>query len=487
MRGKGLSKTIFGGLDFVELINYDDNDVSLNESYKFTKDDVGKLFGCGVLVCYSGDLNDLLIKFREEPLWYTIIDGILCRFILPCGVAALHITDVVTFESINKDNWVNAFNNGLDIIHIRRNFDKLADSNLFKDTLLPVEVYTSLKTLFHGGVMNAIPGVYENVKSYDLVSAHASNIINETYPLGCFVRSYMNINDLMYCRKSKDIFFVGNITLKNLRLKPNFIGIIYMSPESIMFGSNIVISESGYVIEASEIRIPITEIYFECITMCYDFDGIEDEFLFLCTESGKLPNNIREYVLDKYNIKKNMPHDTPSYKEAKLLVNLCYGFLCRSTLDYEHYAYSHKLVYPYQWGVYTCLYTTLKIVTAMNEVVSRGGIPVALATDSIKYVGDFDLNGGDSLGKLKFEHLYKNAYIVSVYRAIYKKEDDSLEVKLAGCIKDKSEKYFMNNSPVDILMNYTVIPDGKVFYRYNSENFKFEPEYCDFTISEIAE
>ena len=123
----------------------------------------------------------------------------------------------------------------------------------------------------------------------------------------------------------------------------------------------------------------------------------------------------------------------------------------------------------------------------MNEVVSKGGKPIALATDSIKYVGDFDLNGGDYLGQLKFEHLYKKAYVVSVYRAIYKKEDDSLDVKLAGCIKEKSEEYFRNNSPVDILMNYTVIPDGKVFYRYNSENFKFEPEYYDFTIDEIVE
>lgn len=484
MRGKGLSKTIFGGLDFVELVNYDETAFSINEEYKFTKDDRGKLFGCGILVCYSGDLNDLL---KEEPLWYTIIDGVLCRFILPCGIAALHITDIVTFEKVKEDNWVNAFNKGLDIIHIRRNFDKLADADLFKDTLLPIEVYTSLKTLFHGGVMNAVPGVYEKVKSYDLVSAHASNIINETYPLGTFVRSYMSINDLMYCRKSKDIFFAGNITLRNLRLKPNFIGIIYMNPESIMFGSDIVISESGYVVEASEIRIPITEIYFECITMCYDFDGVEDEFLFICIESGKLPDNVREYVLDKYNIKKSMPHDTPSYKEAKLLVNLCYGFLCRNTLDYEHYAYGHKLVYPYQWGVYTCLYTTLKIVTAMAEVVNKGGIPVAIATDSIKYVGDFDLNGGDSLGQLKFEHLYKKAYIVSVYRAVYQKEDDSLDVKLAGCIKEKSEEYFSNNSPVDIFMNYTVIPDGKVFYRYNCEKFKFESEYYDFTINELVE
>ena len=60
MKGKGLSKTIFKGMDLVSVVNYDINkEIRLEEAYGFFKS--GEVIeGTGILVCYSGDLNDLI-------------------------------------------------------------------------------------------------------------------------------------------------------------------------------------------------------------------------------------------------------------------------------------------------------------------------------------------------------------------------------------------------------------------------------------------
>lgn len=480
MRGKGLTKTMFGKMDLTCVVNFDTEEIRLSEALGFTmSDDV--ISGRGILVCYSGDLNDILEMYHEKPLWYTIKDGVIYRMVLSNGIAALKLTNIIRYEDVVNSNYVNAFNNGLDLIHIRKNFDKFAENDLFKNTILPPEAYQSLKMLFHGGVMNAHPGVYYNVKSADLVSAHASNIVNETYPLGAFERTYMSVDALKNVRKQKDIFYVGNVTFKNIRLKPGYVGIIFARPDARMHTINRNITPNGYLVSAKEIRIPITEIYMECIDMCYEYDEIVDQDLYLCTESGKLPDNIREHVLSKFNDKQTKPKNTKEYDEAKLLVNLCYGFLCRGTEDYNHYAYGHKLVWPFQFGVYTCLYTTYKIVKAMHEVIQRGGQVVAIATDSIKYIGNFDLEWGNELGQLKYEGIYDEAYIATVYKAVFLK-GNTTEVKLAGCIKEKAEEYFKHHPALDILTSYKKIPQGRVVYSYNAKASRIEPVFFDYTL-----
>ena len=481
MKGKGLSKTIFKGMDLVSVVNYDINkEIRLEEAYGFFKS--GEIIeGTGVLVCYSGDLNDIIEIYKEEPIWTTITDKTLRRVVLSNGIAIIKLTDIVTYDWVIHQNYVNAFNSGLDLICIRKEFDKLAPKELFKDTLLPQEVYYSLKTLFHGGVMNAEEGYYYNVKSADLVSAHASNIVNETYPLGIFEKTYMSLDALKNLRKQKDIFYIGNVTFKNIRLKPGYIGIIFdISDLSQMPSKMVEYNDSNYLISAEEIRLPITEIYMECIDMCYEYDAVVDQNLYLCIESGKLPDNLREHVLSKFNDKQTKSKDTKEYKEAKLLVNLCYGFLCRGTEDYKHYAVGHKLVWPFQFGVYTCLYTTYKIVKAMHEVIQRGGQVIAIATDSIKYIGDFDLEWGNDLGQLKYEGTYDRAYMMTVYRAVLCK-DNEIEVKLAGCIKEKAEEYFKYNPAEDIFSNALEIPQGKVTYEYNYETYRIEPRFFSYT------
>lgn len=480
MKGKGLSKTIYGNMDLIDVVNFDTEEIRLSEAYGFTmSDDI--ITGKGVLVCYSGDLNDILEMYHEEPLQVTLKNGVIYRMVLSNGIAALKTTNIIRYEDIVKSNYVNAFNNGLDLIHIRKNFDKFAENDLFKNTILPQEVYYSLKSLFHGGVMNAHPGVYYNVKSADLVSAHASNIVNETYPIGVFERTYMDLNALKNIRKQKDIFYVGNVTFKNLRLKPGYIGIIYIKHDAAIHGDNIDVTSNGYVVNAETLRIPITELYMECIDMCYEYDEVIDQNLFMCTESGQLPDNIREHVLSKFNDKQTKPKNTKEYDEAKLLVNLCYGFLCRGTEDFNHYAYGHKLVWPFQFGVYTCIYTTYKIVKAMHEVIQKGGQVVAIATDSIKYIGDFDLEWGNELGQLKYEGIYDEAYVVSVYRAVFKK-GNTPEVKLAGCLKEKAEEYFSTHPAENIFFDYEEIPQGKVCYNYNPETSRIEPVFFDYTL-----
>lgn len=484
MKGKGLGKTIFNNIDLVSIINYKkDSVIELDESYGF-KIEKDELWGTGVLVCYEGDLNDILEIYKLEPLYYSISDGILIRFVLSNGIAAIKLTDIIRFEDVSCLNYVNAFNSCFDLVYMRKKFDDLVEKDLFKNTILPPEPYYSLKSLFHGGVMIARPGVYSNLRSYDLVSAHASNIVNETYPTGTFEYMTMPIESLNKIRKTKDIFYIGNVTFKNIRLKPNFLPIIYFKDNVSMYEKGVELTESGYVVNAKELRIAITETYLDCINMCYDYDEITEQYIFVCNQGGKLPDKVRNYVATKFKDKNSKLKGTKEYAEAKLAVNLCFGFMCRATNDYNHYAYGHKLVYPYQWGVYTCLYTTYKIVCKMKEIIERGGRVIAIATDSIKYLGDFELDSGFGLGDLKNEGIFDKAYIVSVYRAIYQK-NDTLDIKLAGCIKDAAEEFFNKNNVINIFQTYTEVPNGKVLYLYNSETSRFESVYSPYTIGSV--
>lgn len=484
MKGKGLGKTIFNNIDLVSILNYNQNSViELDESYGFTIDN-DKLFGKGILVCYDGDLNDILEIYKLEPLYYSMSDGVLVRFILSNGIAAIRLTDIISFEDVSCLNYVNAFNSCFDLVYMRKKFDDLVDKDIFKNTILPPEPYYSLKSLFHGGVMVAKPGIYSNVHSYDLVSAHASNIVNELYPTGSYMHMYTSVDNLNKLRKNRAIFYIGNVTFKNLRLKKNFLPIIYFKDNVSMYEKGVELTESGYVVNAKELRIAITETYLDCINICYDYDEITEQYLFVCNQGGYLPDKVRNYVSSKFNDKNSKLKGTKEYSEAKMAVNLCFGFMCRATNDYNHYAYGHKLVYPYQWGVYTCLYTTYKIVCKMKEIVERGGKVIAIATDSIKYLGDFELDSGFGLGDLKNEGVFDKAYIVSVYRAIYQKEDN-LEIKLAGCIKDAAEEFFNKSNIINIFQTYTEVPNGKVLYKFNNETSRFEAVYMPYTIGSV--
>lgn len=392
MKGIGLSRTIFSNIDLVDIVDYSETkDIQLADDYGFTSVNDNDIIGKGVLVCYYGDLNEILVQFKLKPIYHVITDGVLYRFILSNGVVGMKLTDLIRYEDVAAGNYVNALNSCFDLIHIRKRFEGLADKNLFKNTRLEPEPYYSLKSLFHGGVMNAVSGIRSNVKSYDLISAHASNIVNEIYPTGMFERTYMDIERINNVRKQMPVFYIGNVTFKNIRLKPGYIGIIYLKDNTSLYERGVELDDNGYVISAKELRIAITERYFDCIDICYEYDDIVEQLLYMCDEGSKLPDNIRNYVRLQFTNKNSKQKGTREYAEAKLLVNLCFGFMCRATVDYGHYAYGHKLVYPYQWGVYTCLYTTYKIVKYMQEVVEKGGEVVAIATDSIKYIGDFDL------------------------------------------------------------------------------------------------
>ena len=78
MKGKGLSKTILADVDFKKVINADKVELNIDTKYLgFTKDIDGNIKGKGVLVCYSGDLNDIIskVKNKEKQKW---LSDLLC-------------------------------------------------------------------------------------------------------------------------------------------------------------------------------------------------------------------------------------------------------------------------------------------------------------------------------------------------------------------------------------------------------------------------
>lgn len=491
MKGIGLSKTDFKYMSIngvYEYKSYGDFFSILNivnsNNYSYYLDDNNDLRGDGILVCYNGDLNDLTSKFENcKIIYYTITDGVVQRVILTNGIAIVKLTDIVTMNSINDQNPVNAFYNGRDIKILRKKFNSIIDDRYFKNSILDNFQYQYLKDLFRGGIMNICNtnGVEENVKSYDLVSAYIANMMGSYYPMGEFKSTKLSIEVLNKMRKTRPTFYIGLICLKGLKLKKDFISIIHLKQLSQAVG-DLKYNDCLYITEADCIYLPITEYFLDSIRMVYTYDTIDVLDLYICNEGNLLPIEVREYIAEKYTTKMKAERDSVEREIAKLELNMCYGFTCVKTDSYNAYRNNFGIKYPYQWGVYTCIYTTYILTLAMALVIKNGGRPICLATDSIKYSGDYNLPSGNELGDFKYEGEYKKVYIKSPYRALYEKENGDITIKLAGCLNEKAIEYFNNHPYINILYDGISIPDGSISYIINEENNTIEKVYSDYNI-----
>ena len=491
MKGIGLSQTDFSYIDINDVYEYKDNsdffkiqDILKENNYNYYLDEDGELRGKGILVCYKGDLNDITSQFKDsEIIYYTINGGIIQRVILTNGIALVKLTNIVKIDDIKNQNLVNAFYNGRDIKILRKNFNSIIDDNYFDNTKLNNFQYNYLKTLFKGGVMNVhdTNGVEHKVKSYDLVSAYIYHMLYSYYPIGKFKYTNESLEVLNLMRKKQPLCYIGLVCLKGLKLRDNFIGILNMK-QLMKAEGKLKYNDCLYITEADCVYIPITECFLDSIRTVYSYELIEVIDLHVCHEVGYLPDSVREYIAEKYEKKMKAKRGSEEREVAKLEVNMCYGFTCVKTEDYESYKNNHSIKYPYQWGVYTCMYTVSDITKAMETVVKHGGRPVCLATDSIKYIGDFELKSGNNIGDFKYEGEYRNVYIRSPYRALYEDYNGDITVKLAGCINEKAVEYFENHPYINILYNGISIQDGSVSYEINYETNTIDTVYSPYRI-----
>ena len=491
MKGIGLSKTDFRDIEINGIYEYKEPmdlfkilDIINSNNYSYYLDENNELHGRGVLVCYKNDLNNITQKLKKcEILYYTITRGVIQRVILSNGIALIRLTNIVKIDDIEDKNLVNFFYNSRDIKVLRNNFNSIIDNSYFLNTKLDNYTYQYLKNIFKGGVMNICntDGVESNVKSYDLISAYISHMLGSYYPMGRFNPTKQTIEVLDIMRKKQPVFYIGLICLRGVKIRNNFIGIINIKQLSKAEG-NLEYNDCLYITEADCIYLPITEYFLDSIRIVYTYESIEVKDLYACYEGGYLPDPVREYIAEKYEKKMKAKRGSEEREVAKLEVNMCYGFTCVKTENYGAYKNNFSIKYPYQWGVYTCLYTTYVITLAMANVVLHGGRPICVATDSIKYSGDYELPAGNNLGDFKYEGEYKKAYIKSPYRALYEDYNGNITVKLAGCVNENAVEYFNTHPHINILYDGIVIPDGSIRYEINKETNTIDKLYSDYKI-----
>lgn len=348
------------------------------------------------------------------------------------------------------------------------------------------EVYVALREAFRGGDVHAnrfYSGVIlEGVQSADRSSSYPEVCVNREFPMGTFKRvqnpSFRDVNRLT--KKHRALLF--RVRLENVRLKKWFDPCPYLSHAKVRgVKAKDCRLDNGRILYAPVLETTITDVDYGIIRGQYDWD--HERVLDLWeTRYGLLPDVLRALIISYYEDKTRLKGDQEQvvyYNKAKALLNSIYGLQaqdpCREKIVYSDTAKdlftvtegdipellkrSRREPYgSYQWGVW---------VTAWARYELRCGIDLAgerfvyCDTDSVKYIGEMDLNpynrekvrlstangafADDTNGDRHYMGVYENdgeyTRFITYGAKKYAYEDDTgLHITIAGVGKKKGAK-----------------------------------------------
>lgn len=254
--------------------------------------------------------------------------------------------------------------------------------------------------LFRGGYVHAQTAacgkVWENIDSWDEVSAYPAVMLQERYPMGPFEEFAPEMFDYYY--KKPNIAIYGMFTFYNIHSKTAH---CIESKHKVISEQN-AFYENGRLSCAAEITVLITEIDYKLYKMFYKWENKEVHW---CKKTYKkpLPKYLRETVeklyIEKYEIKQQLAgmekegkEETEEYKTlykkymvVKGKVNACYGMTV-SRLNMHLYSYKggqwvkenqkkkdgttktyddyiqEQLLSPY-WGIYITAYARERVLS----------------------------------------------------------------------------------------------------------------------------
>lgn len=366
--------------------------------------------------------------------------------------------------------------------------------------LLPsVEVYTLLREAFRGGnthanryfVKNAefeLPPI-EDVNSADRSSSYPDTQVNYPFPMTPFkkVMKQVSYNDIKehYINK-RGYALIFRIAISNIELRDKYNPCPYISYDK---SRNVrgKILDNGRILKADYIETTITDIDFKIIDKQYTLnnDNVVITDLYF-SRYDYLPTELRELVKFYYKQKtelKGIPEQQLYYDKFKALINAFYGcaaqdpakdnllYLEDGTKDEPDKIYNlegkpiadilsdSRPAMPYQWGVWTTA-RARELLQLMIDAVHENETSefVYTDTDSVKYIGTFDLfsinaglqriaenNGAyadDKKGKrhymgvYEFEGTYKRFETLGAKSYVYEDANNDLHITIAGVPKE---------------------------------------------------
>ena len=346
-------------------------------------------------------------------------------------------------------------------------------SRSFIQNQLPsYEIYKLCREAFRGGNTHAsrfYAGlILRDLNSADISSSYPNEIVNSLFPVSRFTISKncteAKLDKLIY-KKGKAVLI--RMALFNVRLKNDLIPVPYIPTSkctSIYHG----VYDNGRVLSAEVIaQFTCTDIDYKILRQQYDF---EMEIITVASARyGKLPQPLRECVLDYYKQKTDLKdkktdseHTADFYKllynKIKNLLNAQFGMMAQDpvkiTTEYradleELYkdkedklpqelleSHNKKAFLAYQWGVWV----TARAREHLQKGIDLCGINfVYCDTDSCKYMGD-DVDWEILNKEVRKNAEANNTYAVDPngvkhYMGLFEKEEHMKELKTLGSKK----------------------------------------------------
>lgn len=320
--------------------------------------------------------------------------------------------------------------------------------NIMNDLTLTADEYKMLKRAFMGGFTHAnamyTGKVLQNVTSLDFTSSYPSVMLSELFPMSRGKRIEVKSIDHLYelCERYCLLF---DVKFTNIRPKIHYENYISESKCFILKGA---IINNGRVYSADELATTITNVDFDIINQCYEWDDIYINNV-IRYHKGYLPKPIIESILELYQKKtelKGVEGKEVEYLLSKGMLNSVYG-MCVTDIVRDRHIYNtdwdiepanieeqiekynkskNRFLY-YPWGVWVTAYARRNLWTGI-----------------LAFQDDYVYSDTDSIKVLNYEkHLdyiewYNNMIIAKLKRMVnhYKLDENLLSPKnIKGEIK----------------------------------------------------
>lgn len=277
-------------------------------------------------------------------------------------------------------------------------------TDVIKRLILDPNEYKQLKRAFQGGFTHANPfyvgKVVENVESKDFTSSYPTVMLAEMFPMS-EAEQVPNITREEFEKSLKCYCCLFDAEINGLRSKIFFDS--YISKSRCTTIEKPIIN-NGRVVSADRIITTVTELDWQIICKCYDWDSFRVAN-FRRYYKWYLPRDFILAIIKLYTDKtqfKGFKGKEAEYMLAKGMLNACYGMTVTdivrdkitytddwseepadATKDIPKYNDSRKRFLFYPWGVWVTAYARRNLWTGILECK---GDYVYSDTDSIKIV-----------------------------------------------------------------------------------------------------
>lgn len=396
-----------------------------------------------------------------------------------------------------------------------------------KELLPDIEVYTLLREAFRGGNTHAnryfvknpeypLPPI-ENVHSADRSSSYPDVQVNYKFPMSAFKRVekeviYTQLKQHYIERRGYALVF--RIQIDNLELRDYFNPCPYISYDKARNVRGKML-DNGRLLGADHCEITITDIDFQIIDKQYklsDSNTVITDLYF--SRYDYLPDELRELVKGYYIQKtalKGIEEQQLYYDKYKNLINSVYGcsaqdpakdnilYLEDATEDNIYQCEGAAIVdilaaarptMPYQWGVWTTARARERLQIMIDAVHENAGSEfVYTDTDSVKYIGEYDLelinkdlrqlaidNGAFAddikgtrhyMGIYEYEGTYRRFETMGAKSYVFEDQKGGLHITIAGVPKKAGAAELENMGGFSAYQVGATFHDGVTETKYN--------------------